>query len=79
VIKLGNVDNDQLSVLVLGVSLYKILFHCEYFCGSQSSFYCPSPPAKPTLLQYDCRTCAIYDPLPRPPVPVCMTHSIPYW
>jgi len=34
----------------------------------------PTPPAKPTLLQY---YCAIYDPLPRPTVG--MPYTVPYW
>jgi len=43
-------------------------FTSKLYCGRQSSFYCPTPPAKPTLLQYYCTTIAQYTrPPPTPP------------
>jgi len=45
------------------------------YCGSLSSFYCPHPPAKPTLLQYQLHDhCAVYDSPPHPSV-LCHTPN----
>jgi len=42
-------------------------FTPKLYCGSLSSFYCPPPLAKPTLLQYHCTTIAQYTrPSPTP-------------
>ena len=49
------------------LSRYKILFTFELYCGSQLSFYCSPPPAKPTLLQYYCTTIAQETTPPRSP------------
>ena len=34
------------------LSLYKILFHFKALLWESIIFLCPTPPAKPTLLQY---------------------------
>jgi len=52
-------------------------FASKLNCGSQSSFYCPPPLVKPTLLQYYCTTIAQYT---RSYLhPLCMPYTIPYW
>jgi len=43
-------------------------FTSRPLCTNQSSLYCPSPPALPTQLQYDCNTIAQYSTPLRPPV-----------
>jgi len=52
-------------------------FTSNLYCGSQSSFHCPPPPAKPTLLQYFCTTTEQYTPPYRPFL--FMPYIIPYW
>ena len=52
-------------------------FTSKLYCGSQSSFYCPLPLAKPTRLQYYCTPIAQYTPPHRPPF--CMPYTIQYW
>jgi len=51
-------------------------FPLKLYCGSQSSFHCPTPPAKPTLLQYECTIIAQYTPPHRPTPPLCHTCTI---
>ena len=60
------------------LSLYKMLFYfLKLYCGSQSSFYCPPPNAKPTLLQCHCTAIAQYTPPHHPPP--FMPYTIQYW
>ena len=47
-------------------------FTSKLYCGSPPSFYCPPPPAKPTLLQYYCTPISQYT-LPTDPPFVCHT------
>jgi len=47
----------------------RYFFTSKLYCGSQSSFYCHLPPAKPTLLQYYCTTIAQHT----PPTDPCYT------
>jgi len=52
-------------------------FTSKLSCSNQSSFYCPLPPAMPTLLQCYCMSNAQYTTPPRPPIR--MPCTIPYW
>ena len=55
------------SVYQARVSAFtRYCFTSKLYCGSQSSFYCPSPPARPTLLHYYCTTTAQYTSPHRP-------------
>jgi len=60
-----------------GFAFTRYCFASKLYCGSQSSFYCPSPLVKPTLLQYYCTTIAQYTPSHRHPF--CMPCTIQYW
>jgi len=51
-------------------------FTLKLYRESQSSFHCPPPPAKPTLLQYYCTTNAQYTLPHRPPPFNAMRHTI---
>ena len=60
-----------------GLAFTRHCFASKLNCGSQSSFYCPPPLVKPTLLQYYCTTIAQYTPSYLHPL--CMPYTIPYW
>ena len=59
------------------LAITRYCFTSKLYCGRQSSFYCPPPPAKPTLLQYYCTTIAQH--IPSPPTPPCMSYIVQYW
>jgi len=50
------------------------MFPSKLYCGSQSSFYCPPPLAKPTLLHFSCTTIAQHTPPPADPSFIYAIH-----
>jgi len=67
----------QRGSAVWRLAFTRYCFTSKLHCGSLSSFYCPTPPATPTLLQYYRTTSAQCTPPHR--LPLCMPYTIHYW